>query len=59
MKLLALGKALCVARYSGHRLKATHVASGRDAYRAVLGCMTIRQRLRLYARRVRFGMKLH
>ena len=58
VKLLKLGKALCVARYSGHRLKAAQVACGRDAYRAVLGCMTIRQRLRLYTRRVRFGMKL-
>ncbi|MGN0996314.1 MAG: transglutaminase family protein, partial [Candidatus Ventricola sp.] len=58
VELLALGKALCVARYSGHRLKPAQAACGRTAYRDVLGCMTLRQRLRLYARRVRDGMKL-
>ena len=56
--LLALGKALCLARYSGRRLKSAQAACGETAYRAVLARLTPRQRLRLYARRLRRGMKL-
>lgn len=58
VKLLDLGKALCVARYSRMRLKQKHVKIGERAYAGVLELMTIRQKARMYARRVRIGMKL-
>lgn len=58
VKLLEMGKALCVARYSRMRLKQKHAKIGERAYHGVLKLMTLRQRLRMYARRVRIGMKL-
>lgn len=58
VKLLDMGRALCVARYSRMRLKQKHAKIGERAYGGVLALMTIRQRLRMYARRVRLGMKL-
>ena len=58
VKLLDMGKALCVARYSRMRLKQKHAKIGERAYTGVLKLMTLRQKLRMYARRIRIGMKL-
>ena len=56
--LIHLGKALCVARYSGHRLKPAAVARGERAYRAVCALLTPAQKLRMLSRRLLRGMKL-
>ncbi|MBR5560156.1 MAG: transglutaminase domain-containing protein [Clostridia bacterium] len=55
--LISMGKALCVARYSGHRLKAASCEKAEKTYRAVLEKLTPVMRLRLYARRIVRGMK--
>ena len=58
VKLLDLGRALSAARYSRMRLKQKHTKIGARAYRGVLAMMTIGQKLKMYMRRVWFGMKL-
>ena len=58
VKLLDMGRALCVARYSRMRRKQKHIRIGERAYAGVLSLMTLRQRLRMYARRIKLGMKL-
>lgn len=58
VRLLDMGRALCVARYSRMRLKQKHARIGQRAYTGVLALMTIRQRIRMYLRRIRLGMKL-
>ncbi len=53
-----LGKALCVARYSRHRLKAVHADKAQQTYGRVFAMMTPAQTLRFFARRIRYGIKL-
>lgn len=57
-KLTQLGRALCIARYSGHRLKATQVGYAEQTYRALVRGMKLTQRLRMYAGRFLRGLKL-
>ena len=52
MKLTGLGKALCVAQYSGRTLKPIQPERARKVYAELLAQMTFRQRLRLYVRRL-------
>lgn len=54
--LTRLGKALCIAAYSGHRLKPAQVEHAGRVYRALVRRMTLRQRLRLYAGRLLRGL---
>lgn len=56
--LIHLGKALCLARYSSHRLKPAASEKAERTYRAVLEKLTLPMRLRLYARRIVRGTKL-
>jgi len=58
INLLVLGKALCVARYSPHRLKSAQAQKGAKAYAAVWALLTPAQKLHLYARRFIRGTKL-
>lgn len=58
VRLLHMGRALCVARYSRMRLKQKHLKIGESAYRETFRLMTIRQKIKMYAHRLRFGMKL-
>ena len=55
--LIHMGKALCVARYSGHRLKPASCEKAEKTYRTVLDKLTPIMRLRLYARRLVRGTK--
>lgn len=58
VKLTGLGKALCVAQYSGRALKHTQPERACKVYAALLAQMKPMQRLRLYARRFIRGLKL-
>ena len=58
VKLTGLGKALCVAQYSGRALKRTQPERARKVYAALLAQMTLRQKTRLYARRFVRGIRL-
>lgn len=58
VKLTGLGKALCVAQYSGRALKRTQPERAQKVYAALLAQMTSMQRLRLYARRFIRGIRL-
>ena len=58
VKLTGLGKALCVAQYSGRALKHTQPERAQKVYAALLARMNPLQRLRLYARRFAHGLKL-
>ena len=51
VKLTGLGKALCVAQYSGRALKRTQPERAQKVYAALFAQMTLRQKLRLFARR--------
>lgn len=50
--LLNLGRAVCTARYSRHKLSRTQVEQARSVYHALLERMSPVQVLRLYARRL-------
>lgn len=58
VQLITLGKALCVARYSSHKLKPVQTERAEKTYRALLRLMRPKQKLRLYARRFAHGIKL-
>ena len=49
--LIKLGKALCVARYGGRRLKPSAAQKAEATYRAVYALLTPAQRIRLHAHR--------
>lgn len=49
--LYALGKSLCISRYSAHTLARVQVERAEKTYRALLARLKPHQRLRLYARR--------
>lgn len=55
--LIAMGKALCLARYSSHRVKSSSCEKAEKLYLAVLDKLTPVMRLRLYARRIVRGIK--
>ena len=55
--LSGLGKALCISRYSAHKLARVQVGRAQNTYRALLRRMTLRQRIRMYARRLVHGLK--
>ena len=55
--LITLGKALCIARYSAHRLKPAAAQKAEKTYRAVYALMTPVQRLRLHTHRFLHGVK--
>lgn len=55
-QLTRLGRAMCIAAYSGHRLKAAQVERASSVYRALLRRMTLLQRLRLYTCRLLRGL---
>lgn len=50
--LLALGRAVCAARYSRHKVNRTQVEQAQKIYRELLERMSPAQVLRLYARRI-------
>lgn len=56
--LIPMGRALCIARYSGRRVKPSAVKQAENIYHALLARLTLRQKLRLYARRFLHGTKL-
>ena len=58
VKLTGLGKALCVAQYSGRALKRTQPERAQKVYAALFAQMTLRQKLRLFARRFIRGIRL-
>ena len=55
--LSGLGKALCISRYSAHTLARMQVGKAQSTYCALLRRMTLRQRVRMYARRLVHGLK--
>lgn len=58
VKLTGLGKALCVAQYSGRTLKRTQPERAQKVYAALFAQMTPQQKLRLFARRFIRGIRL-
>ena len=58
VKLTGLGKALCVAQYSGRALKHTQPERAHRVYDELLAQMTLGQKLRLWARRLVRGLPL-
>lgn len=56
--LTALGKALCIARYSDKRLKPAAARKAEAAYRAVCALLTPTQRLRMHVLRFVRGIRL-
>lgn len=59
VNLAYLMRAVCIARYSSHKLKRTQVDKARVAYESLLSLLTPAQRIRLYARRLFFGVRIH
>ncbi|MGN0775225.1 MAG: transglutaminase family protein [Candidatus Ventricola sp.] len=55
--LITLGKALCLSRYSSHRLKPVAVQKAEKTYQAVYALLTPMQKLRLHAERFLHGIK--
>lgn len=55
--LITLGKALCLSRYSSHRLKPIAVQKAEKTYRAVYALLSPMQKLRLHAHRFLHGVK--
>ena len=56
--LSGLGKAVCIARYSPHKIARTQVQKAEKTYRALLRRMKPMQLLRMYARRTVRGIRL-
>ena len=56
--LAGLGKAVCVARYSPHKTSRTQALKLQKVYRALFARMTLRQKLRLYLRRIVRGTRV-
>ena len=56
--LLPLGRALCISRYSAHKLSRTQLGKAEAIYEALLRRMTLPQRLKLLAVRLVRGTKL-
>lgn len=56
--LTGLGRALCISRYSAHKLSRVQVEKAEKTYLALLKRMKPLQRLRMYMRRVMKGVKL-
>ena len=56
--LTRLGKALCVGRYSRHKLKRAAVAHGEEVYALLVKQMTLRQRMRLLGLRLKQGIRI-
>ena len=54
--LIQLGKAVCVARYSSHRLKGSAVRKAEETYRALCTQLSLMQRLRMHAHRFLHGI---
>ena len=57
-ELTGLGKAVCISRYSAHRIARTQVQKAEETYGALLRRMKLTQRIRLYARRIVYGIHL-
>lgn len=54
--LTGLGKAVCIASYSAHRLKKTQSEQARKTYEALLTRMTLTQKIKLYGIRLLKGV---
>lgn len=59
VELMRLGKSVCAARYSRHKLSPKHVENARRVYRTLLERMHPGQIIRMYARRLLLGKKLY
>lgn len=57
VRLMPMGRALCVARYSRHRLKAVHAEKAAETYAQLIAQLTPMQRIRMYIDRFRRGIK--
>lgn len=57
LPLIHMGKALCLARYSSHRIKPSACEKAEKTYLAVLKQLTPVMKLKLYARRIIRGIK--
>ena len=57
VRLAHLMHCVCIARYSSHRLKSTHVSKAQKTYRSLFAMLTPAQKLRLFARRLIYGSK--
>ena len=56
--LAGLGKAICISRYSAHKIARTQVQKAEKTYRALLKRMKPAQQLKLYVRRMLRGIRL-
>lgn len=56
--LSGLGKAVCIARYSAHKIARSQVQKAEKTYTALLRRLKLHQRIRLYARRLMRGIHL-
>ena len=59
IELMRLGRSVCAARYSRHKLSKKHVENAQKVYRALLEQMHPGQILSMYARRLLLGKKLY
>lgn len=57
VRLMPMGRALCAARYSRHRLKDVHAQRAEESYRQLLTLLTPLQRIRMHLYRFRFSVK--
>lgn len=57
-ELTGLGRAVCISRYSAHRIARTQVQKAEETYGALLRRMKLTQRIWLYARRIVYGVHL-
>jgi len=57
VRLMPMGRALCIARYSRHRLKAVHAEKASETYDQLVSLLSPMQRIRMHLNRFRHGLK--
>ena len=57
LALTKLGRAVCIARYSPHKLPRASLAKAEKTYRALIARMTLRQKLRFWLLRLHRGLR--
>ena len=58
-ELLSLGKSVCAARYSRHKLSKKQVEHAQAVYAALLERLSFAQAIRMYARRLLLGTRIY
>lgn len=58
-EFMRLGRSVCTARYSRHKLSQKQVEQARRVYESIVMRMTLGQRLNMYAKRMVYGTRIY